>query len=996
MDPKARKKQHRGVGMGLMDIGTSKPMRLFRGMMSRRDTPGTSAMPDHIPPTAPLSPAANSQTSPSRRGDGARLPPIPGRTQIGKRFAALVEAHDGNVDALRSPALALLKSVLEEGRTAIRTRFEATHRGDDCVHQTAKLTDAIVQALADFTLDHIYPTAELTKGERLAIVAIGGYGRGEMAPFSDVDLLFLLPYKRTPRVEQVVEYMLYLLWDLGWKVGHAVRSVDECIRLSNEDMTIRTSLLEARFLWGENVLFQELRKRFAKDVVAASGSATAFIEAKMGERNERHRKVGDSRYMLEPNIKEGKGGLRDLQALFWIAKYAYQVEEVSGLVAKGVLLAEEAQRFAKAESFLWAARCQLHYLTGRQEDRLTFDQQPEMARRLGYTEHAGTSAVERFMKHYFMIAKDVGDLTRIFCANLEQESRRAPRFAFLRRRFAKPDFNGFTLDAGRLNVKSERHFKDQPVDMIRLFHVAQDNDLDIHPNALRAITRALSSIGAKLRDDAEANRLFLEILSSRKDPEIALRRMNEAGVLGRFLPDFGRIVGMMQFDMYHHFTVDEHTLFAIGILHKVETGQLRDEVPLASEVIHTVNSRRALYVAMLLHDIAKGRGGDHSILGAKVAEKVCPRLGMSEEETETVVWLIRWHLAMSATAFKRDLDDEGTIGKFVDLVQSPERLKLLLCLTVADIRAVGPGRWNGWKATLLRQLYRRCEERMSGVVGDEGRDSRVANAQSSLRAGLADWSAADIDAHLARGYPAYWLAFNQQTLAHHARLMREAERSQAPLTLDTRVDRGRTITEVTVYTADHPGLFSRLAGALALAGADIVDARIFTMTNGMALDVFTVQAAGGGSFDSGDKLARLSVMVDKVLAGELRLADELAKRRQPQTARTRAFKVAPRVLVDNTVTGNHTVIEVNGRDRSGLLYLLTRTLTQANLQIASAKISTYGNVAIDVFYVKDVFGLKVTHERKLAEIRTALLTALADPEGEPEPVKAAKPKRKAA
>ncbi|MFV3076718.1 [protein-PII] uridylyltransferase [Niveispirillum fermenti] len=956
-------------------------------------------MPDTIPSANPPGTTGPVKLHPAsaRRGDGVRHPAIPGRGTVTKRLNALVEQHDCSIDRLRPPVLALLKSVLEEGRAAIRSRFEARHRGDDCVHQTARLTDAIVQALADFTLDHVYPTAELTKGERLAVVAIGGYGRGEMAPYSDVDLLFLLPYKRTPRVEQVVEYMLYLLWDLGWKVGHAVRSVDECIRLSLEDMTIRTSLLEARFLWGEAVLFKELRQRFARDVVAATGSVTAFIEAKMGERNDRHRKMGDSRYVLEPNIKEGKGGLRDLQTLFWIAKYAYQVDEVEGLVAKGVLLAEEAQRFAKAESFLWAARCQLHYLTGRQEDRLTFDMQAEMARRLGYTEHAGSNAVERFMKHYFMTAKDVGDLTRIFCANLEQENKRVPRFAFLRRAFVRADFEGFTLDAGRLNVKSDRHFKDHPVDMIRLFHVAQENELDIHPNALRAITRALSSIGTKLREDREANRLFLEILSSRKDPEVALRRMNEAGVLGRFVPDFGRIVGMMQFDMYHHFTVDEHTLFAVGILHQIEQGNLTGEVPLASEVIHTVNSRRALYVAMLVHDIAKGRGGDHSILGAKVAEKLCPRLGMSEEETETVVWLVRWHLAMSATAFKRDLDDEVTIGKFVDLVQSPERLKLLLCLTVADIRAVGPGRWNGWKATLLRQLFRRSEEHMSGTVGTEGRDARVAAAQASLRTALTDWSADDIDAHLARAYPAYWLGFNTQTLAHHARLMREAERTRAPLTLDTRIDRGRTITEVTVYTADHPGLFSRLAGALALAGADIVNARIFTMTNGMALDVFTVHAAGGGAFDSGDKLARLSVMVDKVLAGELRLADELARRRPPQTARTRAFKVAPRVLVDNTATGNHTVIEVNGRDRPGLLYLLTRTLTQANLQIASAKISTYGNVAIDVFYVKDVFGLKITHERKLADIRASLLAALAEPEGEPEPVKLAKPRsRKAA
>jgi len=912
----------------------------------------------------------------------------PSRSVIAKRLAALVpEGQEISTERLRGPVLATLKQALEEGRAVLKARFEASHRGEETVRGTARLVDGLVQALADFAVDHIYPAASPTPAERFCIAATGGYGRGELAPCSDVDLLFLLPYKRTPRVEQVVEYQLYMLWDLGLKVGHAVRSADECVRQANGDLTIRTALLESRFLWGDNKLFADLKKRFVREVVA--NTASAFIEAKLGERSDRHRKNGDSRYLLEPNIKEGKGGLRDLQTLFWIAKYAYQVDDVEELVAKGVLLPEEAQRFDKAQNFLWTARCQLHYLAGRQEDRLTFDVQAEMARRLGYTDHAGTSGVERFMKHYFMTAKDVGDLTRILCAALEAESKRPPRFTLLFRAFSRGEIEGFALDNGRLTVRNDRHFRDEPIDMIRLFHVAQAHDLDIHPKALRAITRALSAIGPKLREDPEANSLFLDILTSRKDPEVALRRMNEAGVLGRFLPDFGRIVGMMQFDMYHHFTVDEHTLHAIGNLHKIETGQDKEEVPLSSSVIHTVNSRRALYVAMLLHDIAKGRGGDHSVLGAKVAERLCPRLGMTEEETETVVWLVRWHLAMSHNALKRDLDDEQTIRSFVQLVQSLERLKLLLCLTVADIRAVGPGRWNGWKATLLRKLYRQAEAMMSGDVGAEARDRRVADAQQAVAALLADWPPDQLAEHLSRGYPPYWLGFDPDTLARQARLIREAERGKAPLTLDTRVDRGRAVTEVTVYTPDHPGLFSRLAGALALAGADIVDARIFTMTNGMALDVFTVQAAGGGSFDSADKLARLSVLVDKALAGEVRLADELGRRRQTQqNARVRAFKVAPRVLIDNSASSGYSVIEVNGRDRPGLLYDLTRALTGLNLQIASAKISTYGNMVVDVFYVKDVFGLKVAHEAKLSQIRTALLAALADTAAE-DPVRKA-------
>ena len=397
----------------------------------------------------------------------------------------LVKQH-GTGPALRAHVLSALRGALEQGRAEVRRRFEAVGSGTDCVRQNAYLMDQVIRALADHVTNCIYPAANPTAGELFAIAAVGGYGRGEMAPYSDVDLLFMLPYKRTPRVEQVFEYMLYILWDLGLKVGHAVRSVDECMRQAKADVTIRTSLLEARFLHGEEKLFNELRRRFAKEIVAGTGPA--FIEAKLEERDTRHRRLGDSRYVLEPNIKEGKGGLRDLQTLFWIAKYYYKVDDVSELLDKQVLLAEEVAKFAKAQDFLLTVRCHLHYLTGRGEDRLTFDVQADISRRLGYTDHAGLIGVERFMKHYFLVAKDVGDLTRIFCANLEAEAKRLPRFSLLRLAQARKDIEGFLLDGERLNIRYDRQFKDNPLDTVRLFHVAQVHGLDIHPNALRALT----------------------------------------------------------------------------------------------------------------------------------------------------------------------------------------------------------------------------------------------------------------------------------------------------------------------------------------------------------------------------------------------------------------------------------------------------------------------------------------------------------------------------
>ena len=873
----------------------------------------------------------------------------------------------------RTPFVEPLRAVLTNGRAEIRRRFEATGDGAIVIREQCFLMDQLVRALFDLVTEKIYPLPNPTKGERLAIVAVGGYGRGELAPFSDIDLLFLLPYKQTPHTEQVVEYLLYLLWDLGLKIGQSTRSVDECLRQAKSDLTIRTGLLEARYLWGEQALFNELKRRFDSEIVR--GTAAQFVEAKLAERDARHKRVGDSRYQLEPNVKEGKGGLRDLHTLFWIAKYIFRTDDAGKLVDLGLLSAEESQRFDRAQNFLWTVRCHLHYLADRAEERLTFDLQTEIGRLMGYTDHAGSRGVERFMKHYFLVAKDVGDLTRIFCAVLEADQQHKRRLSWVRWGSARRTLDGFVVDGQRLTIPSEDFFKKDPVALLRLFYAAQRHELDIHPRALRAASQSLRLINQQLRDDPEANRLFLEILTSRKDPETALRRMNEAGVLGRFIPDFGRVVAQMQYDMYHVYTVDEHTLFAIGILHKIETGLLEEELPLATQLVETIVSRRALYLAVLLHDIAKGRGGDHSVIGEQIALKLGPRLGLSAEETETVAWLVRWHLLMSSTAFKLDIGDQQTIRGFVERVQSPERLKLLLVLTVADIRAVGPKVWNGWKAALLRELYQRAIEMISGGLIEEGWGSRVATAQAAARRLLPDFSETEFATFVGRGYPFYWLSFDPDTHARHARLMREAEASGTPLTVEKRIDTQRAVTEVTLYTADHPGLFSRIAGALAVSGANIVDARIMTMSNGMALDTFWVQDSAGGPFDRPDKLAKLAVTFENVLTGDLKPHRVLA--RPPAfSSRTRVFTVAPRVLVDNKASATHTVVEVNGRDRPGLLFELTRALTGLNLQVSSAKISTYGEKVVDVFYVKNLFGHKIQHPTKLAEIRKTLETVL--------------------
>ena len=898
------------------------------------------------------------------------------RDALVRRLDAIV-ARSGRSEPPRGNLLELFKETLARGREEVRRRFDAGAAGAETVRANAFLVDQLVRLIYDFAFERAYPLANPTAGEKLAVVAVGGYGRGELAPHSDVDLLFLFSYKQTPHTEQVVEYILYMLWDLGLKVGHAARSIDDCIRLAKADHTVRTGILEARYVWGDRRLYAELERRFAAEVV--DGTDIEFVEAKLTERDQRHRRMGDSRYVIEPHIKDGKGGLRDLHTLFWIAKYLYRVDDVRELVERGVLTRNEFAKFAKAQNFLWTLRCTLHYLAGRPEDRLTLDVQAEIGSRMGYTDHAGTSGVERFMKHYFLVAKDVGDLTRIFCAALEAEHKRKPRSSLLRFGWIRREIDGFALDGGRLTVTSEGALVRDPIMMIRLFHTAQENALDVHPRALRLITRNLKLIDAGIREDPEANRLFLEILTAPKDPETALRRMNEAGVLGRFLPDFGRVVAQMQYDMYHAYTVDEHSIFAIGILSRIEKGLMKDDHPLASEVVHKLLSRRALYLAVLLHDIAKGRGGDHSEIGARIADRLGPRLGLPAEETEQVSWLVRHHLILSDTALKRDVHDPKTVSDFVAAVQSPERLRLLLVLTAADMRATGPHVWNAWKAALLSELYLHAEEVMLGglAVTDA---ARVEKAKAAVGVALADWGEDERAAHLARGPVSYWLSADTATHVRHAHLVREAEESKTPLAVDTRVDRSRAVTEVTVYTADRPGLFSRIAGAMAVSGASIVDARIFNLANGKALDSFWVQDAEGGVFDRPDRLARLEAAIEESLEGRLEPDVELAGRRV-LSRRLQAFEVPPRVLIDNKASAEHTVIEVNGRDRPGLLYDMTRAVADLGLQVSSAKISTYGERVVDVFYVRDAFDLKIEHQDKVEQVRERLLAALAEPEG---------------
>ena len=887
---------------------------------------------------------------------------------------------------LRAKLVPELKNLLEEAHREAQGKLLESNNGLVCARYFCDRMDELVRIVHDAVVRHLYPAANPSSGERLAVAATGGYGRGTLAPGSDVDLLFLLPYKQTAWGERVVEAMLYVLWDLKLKVGHATRSVEECLREAHGDMTIRTSLLEARFLFGDQELFDNLEKRFEQEIVATS--AAEFVDAKLKERDARVAKAGASRYLVEPNVKDGKGGLRDLNTLFWIAKYVYRVKEPKELVKAGLFTQGEFNLFSRCEEFLWRVRCHMHFATGRAEERLTFDLQRSIAERIGYAPRGGLSAVERFMKAYFLIAKDVGDLTAIVCAELEaRQTKRRPMLdrmfgRFRRQRGGALVGDDFTVDNNRLNVACDEAFERDPVNLIRLFWLADRHNLAIHPDATRLATRSLRLIGPNLRNDPEANKLFLEIITSRNAPEVVLRRMNETGLLGRLIPDFGRIVAMMQFNMYHHYTVDEHLIRSVGVLTEIEAGQLESEHPLANKIFPTIRNRRALYVAVFLHDIAKGRPEDHSTAGAAIARKLGPRFGLTEAETETVAWLVQYHLLMSNTAQSRDLSDPATIKSFAEVVQTMERLKLLLVLTIADIKAVGPGTWTGWKGQLLRNLYQETEVFLGGGAVDLARSERVRIAQEQLRAELPDWTDAEFEAYAARHTPGYWLKTDETRRANQARLLRETDRAGHTVRTTYETDQFRGVTEFTILSPDHPRLLAIITGACAASGGNIVDAQIFTTTDGMALDTIVLSRAFDRDEDELRRAGRVAKAIEQALKGEVKIAD-LVDGKRPAKERSKAFHVPPEVAIDNSLSSRQTVIEVSGLDRPGLLYDLTTALGKLNLNIASAHIVTFGEKAVDVSYVTDLTGTKVTHAGRQATITRTLLEVFKAEETEP-------------
>ena len=864
-----------------------------------------------------------------------------------------------------------LKNQLDEKNDLIKKIFLGTSDGSLNVGLNSILIDSMLRVVFKKIYHKIFNNTDYI----FSIIAVGGYGRGELAPCSDLDLLFLLPnnlkINESKHAEEVIQFILYILWDLGYSVGHSTRTIDDCIEKSKLDLTISTALLEKRFIVGNEDVFSLLNDKFT--LFIKNTKTLKFVEAKLVESELRHKRFGGSRYVVEPNVKDGKGGLRDLHTLIWISKFAYKVDSVSKLINMGALSKKEAASFAESQRFLLSVRCHLHYRAFREDDRLAMDAQLDLAKTMNFKNTITQKDVERFMKRYFLATKTVGSLTRIFCAAIETEFDKPLRLSFLSFK-KKEDVYPFDIELGRLFVKNKEVLSENPVNIIKLFNISHNKNIDIHPKTLRYLTSLQRLINYEVRNDFDANKMFLDILTSDKDSTRTLRLMNESNILGKFIPEFQKIVGLMQFDMYHSYTVDEHTIFTISNLYSLKNGEFKNFAPLASKVILEISSKKCLFVAMLLHDIAKGRKGDHSENGSLIASVVCPRLGLSKEETKTVEWLILYHLLMSKTAFRYELGDARVIKSFVDKVKSVERLKLLLVLTVADIKGVGPEIWNDWKGSLITELYSKSFD----MLQKDNVNELIKTPKKSFENFLVENGLTNSDAkqYCSYYYDNYWEIFNLSRIINHYEIFRNMYKDSKKFKVHLFDESKLKATELLVIAPDHHGLFSLISGLVSASGYDVVNAKIITRSDGYALDTFFIQNKNRQPIIEEHSKKKLLKIISQGLEGNFNVEKALNKRWEEIPARFRAIKAPTRVIIDNNMSDEYSILEIKCKNAPGVLYRITKVITSLGLQINTANVSTYGDRVVDIFYIKDAFGSKIDNNKSMDKVKMSILKTL--------------------
>ena len=891
------------------------------------------------------------------------------RLNINGYLSESLKGDGKSFEEKRGAYLAAAREFLEHFREELKRGHREGEDGISVVQSITAMTDALVTRLFMALSDDL----QVHKYGQLALVAVGGYGRRELNPYSDLDLMFLYSGKDSKVVEEVANRLLYFLWDLRLDVGYSVRTLSDCVEMAGGDLTVKTALLDARLLTGSAALYRDLKKLMVTQVLAKRSDA--FIGAKLDELKKRREKYGSSVYILEPNIKEGEGCLRDLHTAMWAAKIKFKVDEPRELVIKGVLSEEELSIYYSSLNYLWRIRNELHYLAGRKNDQLTFEAQTSIARFFGYEDRGKTLAVEQFMQDFYLQANRVEHFSSLLitkCSPREDGTRKILGY-FTRR----PVGEGFYVMKGELVVPDESLIAKDPVRLIRIFEYAQKQGVGIGLAVKGLIRENLDLVNDKFRRSKEANASFLSILQSEKGVAETLQQMHHLGFLNRFIPEFERIYCKVQHDVYHIYTVDTHTLFAVDEIAKLWHGEHRDTLPLLSQLSLEVDKRWLLLLAVLFHDIGKGGGGGHAEVGAELSRTIARRMGLSKEDAGRLEFLVRNHLLLAHIAQRRDLHDERMIIQFARQMEKSENLKMLYLLTYADIKAVGPDVWTDWKGLLLQELYEKAFQVLErGDFKLEASSDRVRRVKRAVLELLSDdYPAQLVKDELKALATRHLLSYTPEVIAGHVRTLLSLPDQLLVLKLSHETEKG--YTNCTICTYDISGLFSMITGVMAANGMNILGAQIHTNTNEKVLDVLQVNSPQGFVITEESRWARFEADLRQVLEGKVRVSELVAKRHRPSILSEKAKMTVPaRVEIDNEVSSDYTVIDIYANDQVGLLYSITSTLTRLGLYIGVSKISTKVDQVADVFYVKDIFGHKLSDPGKLEEIRKELLAAV--------------------
>ncbi len=841
------------------------------------------------------------------------------------------------------------------------------------VERWTAVVDHVVRSLFE-TARASYRERNATLDQKCALIAQGGYGRAELNPWSDIDILFLYPQRMDAYVETITESVLYALWDSGMTVGQAARNVRDCVALASTDFKVKTSLLDTRLLAGDADLFDSFAMTMSNEVLKRN--AARFYREKVAENRERHRKHGDAVFLVEPHLKEGEGGLRDIHTATWLAKVKYRVNSLDDLVTKGVLTESELQQLVEARDFLFRTRNALHFLSGRHQDQLTFEYQQRIAADLGFTDDGAIKGVEKFMREYYLFASVVNRFAEEMIARCVET--RGPSH-WVGRLASREIRRGVRIVSEELVISDEKVLEEDPTLLLRVFADAQRHGVPFNPGTRRLLrSKAQYLADDAVRSSPAAARAFLDVLTWKHGVHESLAMMHKLDILGAYLPEFENLRCMAQYDRYHIYTVDEHTLRAVQNIELMRSGAYKAEHPLLTSVAREIEDVEILYLGMLYHDIGKGRGGDHSNKGAQMAVDTASRLGLNADATAQLEFLVRYHLTMHRLATRRDIHEPKLVVELAELVGTLDKLKMLYVLTYADLKATNPKLWNSWQAMLLGELYELTVETFErGITVEQDQEQRAARIRERVLAAAPDDSHRRLRLFLRDVPDRYLLSTPEDDIPQHFALSERLADTGDSFASHVEQFPEREFTEFTVVTRNQPGLFAKLSGVLRAKGMNVAGARAATAGNGLAIDVFRVTHIGDADIaTSKDQWDRVAAMIRDVLAGAIdieQIVDQAT--RTPMAGERFAPRVPTEVQVDNTTSVEFTLVDVSTIDRLGVLYTITSTLFRLGLRIHLAKITTSVDRVLDVFYVSDESDRKVA-EAQLESIRSALLEAL--------------------